>query len=116
MDRMLVVVFGNESKAYEGKEALRQLDSEGTINLYAYAVLAKNADGTSTIKQGDDVGPVGTLLGTSIGSLIALLGGPAGAAIGAATVLGGGMFDLHNVRIADDFIDDVAKALTPNKV
>jgi uncharacterized membrane protein len=117
MDRMLVVVFGNESKAYEGREALRQLDSEGTINLYAYAVLAKNADGTSTIKQGDDVGPVGTLLGTSIGSLIGILGGPAGLAFGAAAgALGGGMFDLHNVRIADDFIDDVAKALTPNKV
>jgi uncharacterized membrane protein len=116
MDRMLVVVFDNESRAYEGKKALQALDGEGNINLYAYAVLAKNSDGTSTIKQGDDVGPVGTLLGTSVGSLIALLGGPAGAAIGAGTILGGGIFDLHNVRIADDFIDDVSKALAPNKV
>jgi uncharacterized membrane protein len=113
---MLVVVFDNESRAYEGKKALQALDGEGNINLYAYAVLAKNSDGTSTIKQGDDVGPVGTLLGTSVGSLIALLGGPAGAAIGAGTILGGGIFDLHNVRIADDFIDDVSKALAPNKV
>ena len=29
MDRMLVVVFPNEGKAYEGKRALQQLDSEG---------------------------------------------------------------------------------------
>ena len=56
MDRMLVVVFDNENKAYEGKEALQQLDSEGSISVYAYAVLAKNADGTATLKQGDDVG------------------------------------------------------------
>ncbi|HMA19055.1 MAG TPA: DUF1269 domain-containing protein [Thermoanaerobaculia bacterium] len=117
MDRMLVIVFDNESKAYEGKKALLQLDGEGSISLYSYAVLAKHPDGTSTIKQGDDVGPLGTLVGTSVGSLIGLLGGPAGLAIGAtAGALGGGVFDLHNVRIADDFIDDVAKALTPNKV
>ena len=57
MDRMLVVVFDSETKAYEGKRALIQLDSEGSIGLYGYAVVAKNADGTTTFKQGDDVGP-----------------------------------------------------------
>jgi len=114
---MLVVVFDNEAGAYAGKKALMQLDGEGSIGVYAYAVLAKHADGTSTIKQGDDVGPLGTLVGTSIGSLIGLLGGPAGLALGAtAGALSGGFFDLHNVRIGDDFIDDVGKALTPNKV
>jgi uncharacterized membrane protein len=114
---MLVVVFDNEAKAYEGKKALMRLDGEGSIGVYAYAVLSKNADGTSTIKQGDDVGPLGTLVGTSVGSLIGLLGGPAGLAIGATVGLASGsFFDLHNVRIGDDFIDDVSKALTPNKV
>ena len=57
MDRMLVVVFDNETKAYEGKKALLQLDGEGSISVYAYAVLAKHADGTATVKQGDDSGP-----------------------------------------------------------
>jgi uncharacterized membrane protein len=116
MDRMLVVVFDSESEAYEGRKALQQLDNEGNINLYAYAVLAKSADGRVTVKQGDDVGPVGTLLGTSLGSLIGLIGGPAGVAIGAtAGAAGGVLFDAHNVRIADDYIDDVSKALAPNK-
>jgi uncharacterized membrane protein len=117
MDRMLVVVFDNESKAYEGKKALQELDDEGSINVYASAVLAKRADGTTTIRQSDDVGPVGTLIGTSLGSLIGLLGGPAGLAVGAtAGAAGGSIFDLHNVRIGEDFLDDVTKALTPNKV
>jgi uncharacterized membrane protein len=117
MDRMLVVVFDNEIRAFEGKEALQQLDQEGSINLYAYAVLAKNADGKTTVKQGDDVGPVGTLVGTSVGSLIGLVGGPVGLAIGAtAGAFGGSIFDLHNVRIGEDYIDDVTRALTPNKV
>ena len=117
MDRMLVVVFDSEGKAYEGKRALQQLDGEGSISLYAYAVLTKNADGTTSLKQGDDPGPIGTLLGTSFGSLIGLLGGPAGAAIGAAAGLGAGSAaDLDNARIGADFIDDVAKVLLPNRV
>jgi uncharacterized membrane protein len=116
MDRMLVVVFDSEKQAYEGKKALEQLDGEGSINLYAYAVLAKKADGTATVKQGYDVGPLGTLVGTSVGSLIGLLGGPAGLAIGAtAGAAGGSIFDLHNVRIGEDYLDDVTKALTPGK-
>jgi uncharacterized membrane protein len=117
MDRMLVVVFDNENKAYEGKRALQQLDSEGSISVYAYAVLAKNADGTATVKQGDDVGPIGTLLGTSLGALIGVLGGPAGMAVGAAAGMGAGSaLDLNNIRVGSDFIDDVQKDLSPNKV
>jgi|SRR5580692_2327911 uncharacterized membrane protein len=117
MDRMLVVVFDNEVKAYEGKKALLQLDGEGSISVYAYAVLAKHADGTASVKQGDDSGPIGTLLGTSFGSLVGLLGGPVGLAIGASVgVLAGSAVDLHDVGIGEDFIDDVTKVLTPNKV
>jgi uncharacterized membrane protein len=117
MDRMLVVVFDNETKAYEGRKALLQLDGEGSITVYAYAVLAKHADGTATVKQEDDSGPISSLVGTSFGSLIGLLGGPAGVAIGAAAGLAaGGAADLHNARIGDDFIEDVTKFLLPNKV
>jgi uncharacterized membrane protein len=117
MDRMLVVVFDNESKAYEGKKALLQLDGEGSISVYAYAVLAKHADGTATVKQGDDSGPIGTLLGTSFGSLIGLLGGPVGLAIGPTAGLAvGTAADLNNARIGEDFIDDVSKMLVPNRV
>ncbi len=117
MDRMLVVVFDNESKAYEGKKALLQLDAEGSISVYGYAVLVKHTDGSATVKQGDDTGPLGTLLGTSLGSLIGLLGGPAGLAIGAtAGMVTGAAADLDNARIGEDFLDDVTKGLLPNRV
>ena len=117
MDRMLVVVFDNEAKAYEGRQALLQLDYDGNISVYAYSVLAKNADGTARVRQGDDSGPIGTLLGTSFGSLIGLLGGPVGMAVGAsAGVLAGGAVDLNDARIGNDFLEDVTKVLTPNKV
>jgi len=114
---MLVVVFDNETKAYEGKKALTQLDNEGSISVYGYAVVAKNSDGTASIKQGDDVGPLGTLAGTALGSLIGALFGPAGLAVGATAGLSGGAsFDLLNAGVGEDFIDDVSKALTRGKV
>jgi uncharacterized membrane protein len=117
MDRMLVVVFDQENKAYEGQRALLQLDGEGSISVYAYAVLAKNADGSATVKKGDDAGPMGTLVGTSFGSLIGLLGGPAGLAVGAAAgFAAGSAADLNNARIGADFIEEVRKAMSPNTV
>jgi uncharacterized membrane protein len=116
MDRMLVVVFDNEADAYEGKRALIQLDSDATISLYGYAVVTKNADGRAMIKQGDDIGPVGTLVGTTIGSLIGALFGPIGLAVGASAGLASGISaDLYNSGVGDDFVEDVSKQLSPSK-
>jgi uncharacterized membrane protein len=116
MERMLVVVFDNETKAYEGVAALRQLEREGSISAHAGAVVVKNADGTASVKEFGDVGPVGTLLGTSVGSLIGLLAGPAGLAVGAASGLAlGTLFDLDNAGVGVDFVDDVQKSLQPTK-
>jgi uncharacterized membrane protein len=117
MDRMLVVVFENERNAYEGKTALLDLNKEGSIGIYGYAILAKAADGKTTVKTGDDAGPLGALTGTALGSMVGLLGGPVGVAVGAASgMAGGAAADLHNARISDDFVDDVSKMLKPNTV
>lgn len=116
MDRMLVVVFDNESKAYEGSRALQQLEGEGSIAVYAARVVAKNPDGTTTVKQGTDSAPLGTLTGTAVGSLVGLLGGPVGAVGAASGSLIGAMADFDNVRVGSDFLADVAERLTPGKV
>jgi uncharacterized membrane protein len=116
MERMLVVVFDSEKKAYEGVAALRQLEREGSINAHAGAVVVKNADGTASIKELDDIGPVGTLVGTSVGSLIGLLAGPVGLAVGAVSGLAlGTLFDIDNAGVGVDFVEDVQKSLQPTK-
>jgi uncharacterized membrane protein len=116
MERMLVVVFDSEGKAYEGKKALRQLDLESSITVFNHAVVVKNPDSTVTVRESDDQGPFGLLVGTALGSLIGALGGPAGLAIGAtAGLVGGGALDLHNIRVGEDFVDDVARVLLPSK-
>ncbi len=117
MDRMLVVVFDNEKTAYDGSRALQQLDADGSIAVYAAAVLVKNADGTTEVKQGNEAAPWGTLAGTAVGSLIGILGGPVGVAVGAVYgALVGAIPDLDNARVGSDFVDDVGKTLTPGKV
>jgi len=116
MNRMLVVVFSEASKAFDGRDALRSLDRDGSITVYGYAVITKKADGTSIVNEESDSGPTGTVLGTSLGSLIGLLGGPTGVAIGAlAGSLAGATADLDNARVGADFVDEVSQQLTPGK-
>ena len=73
MERMLVVVFENELKAYDGFKALKELDSEGSISVHSEAVIKKNDDGTVTLKQEDNDFPIRTVGGTAVGALIGLL-------------------------------------------
>ena len=116
MNRMLVVVFSEASKAFDGRDALRSLDRDGSITVYGYAVITKKADGTSIVNEESDSGPTGTVLGTSLGSLIGLLGGLTGVAIGAlAGSLAGATADLDNARVGADFVDEVSQQLTPGK-
>ncbi len=116
MERMLVVIFDNQDKAYEGSRALYQLDQEGSISIYAEAVISKKADGKLIVKQADGEFPIGVLGGTSLGSLLGLLGGPIGIGIGAATgAFAGAMADLHVSGVDGEFLDDVSKALKPGK-
>jgi uncharacterized membrane protein len=96
MEKMIVVVFDNERKAYEGAHTLVQLDVEGSIAIHAQAVIKKNADGTVTVKQTTDEFPLGTLTGTALGSLIGLLEGPVSMAVGAGVgLLAGAAGDLY---------------------
>jgi len=116
MEKMLVVVFNDEPKAYEGSHALRELDSEGTIAIHGEAVVKKNAAGTITVKQEEDDFPIRAAAGTAIGALIGLLEGPVGLGVGAvAGALAGSIADLHVAGIDAGFLAEVASTLTPGK-
>jgi uncharacterized membrane protein len=116
IDRMLVVVFETEEKAYQGKRALEALHLEGSITVYASAVVAKNPDGTATVKESDSAPPIATIFGTPVGALIGMLGGPVGVAVGTTVgFMGGFAADVYTATIDQDFVDDVKKDLLPNK-
>lgn len=116
MDKIVVVVFDSESKAYEGSLALQELQNEGSINLYAKAVIARDANGTLTVKQEGDMGPMGTAVGLLTGSLLGALGGPIGLVIGAgAGTYGGMLYDLAQLGVGEDYLYEVGKSLLPGK-
>ena len=116
MERMVVVVFENELKAYDGSRAMKALDSEGSISVHAEAIIKKNDDGTVTIKQKGDEFPIRTVGGTTVGALIGLLGGPIGLAVGAvAGTFAGGAWDINRAGVNSDFLNEVSAKLTPGK-
>jgi uncharacterized membrane protein len=116
MDKYLVIGFDNELKAYDGSRALQDLQNEGSINLYAKAVIVRDAGGKVTVKQEGDQGPIGTAVGLLTGSLIGILGGPVGLAVGATAGMYGGMvYDLANLGVGEDFLTEVSQYLQPGK-
>ncbi len=116
MDKMVVVVFDTEAKAYEGVRALSELHREGSLTVSSDAVIAKDPSGAVALRRSASIGPVETVLGGVTGTLIGLLGGPVGAAAGMiAGSLGGSAFDLANLGVGADFVVEVSKRLTPGR-
>lgn len=116
MNKILVMVFDEESAAYEGLSLLRNIHNDGDISLYATAVITKDSSGEVSVKETLDEGPVGTAFGMLLGSMVGLLGGPAGMALGASLgSLSGMLSDLDNAGINIAFVDEVSSALTPGK-
>jgi uncharacterized membrane protein len=116
MEKMLVVVFDSEAKVNKGADALKELDIEGTVSVYAGAIIKKNQDGTVTALDYKEEWPIRAVGGTAIGSLIGLLGGPVGVFIGASSGLMIGAFDdLYHAGVSAEFLDDVASTLSVGK-
>lgn len=117
MNKFVIAIFPSESKAYEGKRALLQLDSEGSITLYATAVVAKESNGGLSIKDTADSGPLGMAVGALVGGTVGLLGGPIGAVLGMeAGALIGSLGDLVNLGVQTDYVEAVRSKLAPGKV
>lgn len=112
MHFMLVVVFENETKAKEGKTVLLQLDSEGSIDVYGYAVIAKNADGTVDTSQTDAYGTFSPFARTFLESL----SDHPDAELGAAPQVSDLTARSSAAKTRKTFIDDVREVLLPHRV
>ena len=116
MSTFVVAVFPTEAMAYDGRRAMQDLQAAGNLTLYSMAVVTKAADGKVAVKETTERGPLGTGVGLLTGGLVGLLGGPAGAATGVAGgALIGSWSDLLGLGVGRDFLDKVARQLTPGK-
>ena len=116
MDKMFVVVFENEERAFQARQDLKELHRDGSIALYADAILAKDTEGVVHVRQAADSGPIGTFVGMLTGGLVGALAGPAGLAVGLASGTTVGVFrDLYVWGIEEDFVNEVGTSLEPGK-
>ena len=113
MDRMLVVICRDENKAAEAKTALLRLDRENRISVYAYALVGKKVDGSVTVKESQDFGPLGTFVGTALANLVSVFDRPIAAFRSALGTAPGPTAHPNHLRLGGDFIDDIAELFVP---
>jgi uncharacterized membrane protein len=113
MSKFAVAIFPSEAQAFEGTRALTQLHAERVLTLYGMSVLVREANGNLATRQAVDEGPIGIALGTLLGGLVGLIGGPVGSAveIGAGALIGG-FGDLVDLGVRSDFVDAVSAKLS----
>jgi len=113
MHRIVVIVFDNEAEGAEAKNKLLQLDSEGSIGSYGYAVVAKKADGTVVLRQVD---LQGTLSPFAHSLLRSLCDSACPAAGSAASHTGDFAANSNRAKTEKDFIREMTQVLLPNRV
>jgi uncharacterized membrane protein len=113
MSNVIVVVYDDENEAFEVRDALKSVEKEGYLSLNDTAVVTKDPDGKSHVKNAmdKDVG-IGIVGGSLVGLLIAGLLFPiAGLVIGA---VGGGLIGkMVSDGIDKKFVKEVTEAMKP---
>jgi len=113
MERMLVAIFDDESKARKASDTLQRMGDDGLVAVHTVRIFSRGRDGAITSENIHDVLPEGTMGATAVGSLLGLLGGPIGLAVGAAGgLLIGATADYTKSRVTADFAQQVADELT----
>lgn len=114
--QLLVWSFDNTAAADEALKELKQLVDGKEIEILNAAVLTKDADGKTQLKETQDVsGGRGALFGAIAGGVIGLLGGPVGAVVGAAAgaATGGVAASLIDMGFNDDDLKTLQASMSP---
>ena len=114
MSKFVVAAFPNETQAFEGLGAFKALHAQGSITLYADAVVQRSPQGTLSVKESEVTSPFATGVGVVVGALAGMFGGPADTSAGiAAGSVAGASLDLFSLGVGKEFIDEVHQALKP---
>ena len=113
-DNVLLVSFGedpeNDTNAYQALTDLKQLDSQGQIEIAGAAVVTRDQDGRIEVKSEVGNDPyLGTASGGMIGLLIGIIGGPLGVLLGGTYgMLVGSLFDIDDVETTDSVLGEIS--------
>jgi len=117
MEKLMVIIFNDETNAHHGIRALKKLDTEGSIAIHAGALIRKDEGGPVILPDSDmEDFPIRTLGGSMLGGVIGLLAGPAGFAAGTGLgAIAGLAADMAVATVDDDLVYEVSKELQPGK-
>ena len=86
-DNIVLLTFEQPSKAYQALSELKQAAAQGRVRLQTAAVVERDAAGALQVRDAFNDGAAGEapLVGTVLGSLLGVLGGPLGVLMVGAT-------------------------------
>jgi len=114
MNKFVVVIFQDETKAYQAVRELQELHQEGSVTVFATVVAQRETNGELSVKEKSSAGPVGLGVGAVLGALLGVFGGPVGAAIGlAAGGVAGGTVDIVQSGVSGEFLEEVRRDVAP---
>lgn len=116
MDKILVILFNDESRADEGAMTLEELHSESSFHLYTKVVIARDAGGKVDVKQKGQTGPIGAAVNVFTENLIGRFGSSEG--LGGdvdAGAFGSILIDLACLGVDEDFLSEVESSFEPGK-
>jgi uncharacterized membrane protein len=113
MSQLIVITFDNPDDAGNALKSLRQIEKSGRLKLVDTAVIVKDAEGKTHVKNEVSSGTeTGAVIGGILGPFLFFAFPIAGIAIGAgAGALVGKLFD---TGVDQKFVKDVQAALEPN--
>ena len=118
-DNVLVIGFGddpeNDTSAYQALTELKQLDSQGQIEIAGAAVITRDREGRVEVKTeiANDT-YLGTASGGTIGLLLGIIGGPLGMLLGGTYgVLVGSLFDIDDAATTESVLAEISKQVQP---
>ncbi len=117
--KLLVISFDDPLRAQEFLLAATRLRRDQELQLHDAVIVAREADGTSHVRETTDATPAQAGLGAGVWGLLlgTLLGGPIGGlVVGAASAGGGALFaKLRDTGIRDATIDELRTAVPPGR-
>jgi uncharacterized membrane protein len=120
-DNVLVVTFDQDAEkdqnAYQALTDLKQLDSQGQIEIADAAVITRDPDGRVDVKsEVGDASYAGTASGGIIGLLLGIIGGPLGMLLGGTYgALVGSLFDIDDVATTESVLGEISKQVQPTR-
>ena len=117
--KLLVISFDDSLRAQEFLLAAARLQKNQDIQLHDAVIIAREADGTSHVRETTDVSPGQAGVGAGVWGLLigTLLGGPIGGLVVGAASAGGGalMAKLVDHGVKDATIAQLREAVPPGR-